>query len=196
MGNKSTKTGNNVVDKDNFVAVDDSMLISNSGSDLLHKETCSSNDVADERRGVLIVTDSGSMPSKLSLSKVSLTETESPTSSVVSSVTDGILPLGGDIKREFAVRDWDGLKMYSDFVREGLQQLGQETDGVLMLYESPSSSSENTSFHNSQVFNYVSSVHVCMYLCICEKQWRNITCVLLLLLLLLLFLLLLGVFEF
>jgi len=154
MGNKSTKTGNNVVNKDNFVAVDDSMLISNSGSDLLHKETCSSNDVADERRGVLIVTDSGSMPSKLSLSKVSLTETESPTSSVVSSVTDGILPLGGDIKREFAVRDWDGLKMYSDFVREGLQQLGQETDGVLMLYESPSSSSENTSFHNSQVFNY------------------------------------------
>lgn len=58
-----------------------------------------------------------------------------------------------DFKRK--VRNWSaGDKYYSELVKEGLEYLGKDASKVIMLYESPSSSSHETSFFNSQVFNY------------------------------------------
>jgi hypothetical protein len=81
--------------------------------------------------------------------------------SLVSSISD---PLAASLdvsehsakgrKRSLAVNKWDGVTYYAGMVKEGLDYLGKESDKVLMLYESPSSSSTETSFYNSQVFNY------------------------------------------
>jgi hypothetical protein len=47
------------------------------------------------------------------------------------------------------VKDWDGTKFYSDFIKEGLEYNKKSASKVVMLFESPSSSATNTSFHNS-----------------------------------------------
>lgn len=105
---------------------------------------------------VVIVSKDG-LSSKLNLSKTNLEETDSPTSSVTVPVE--IDSLSDDQStRDFPVHAWDGKKMYSDLISEGLQQLGKETKDVLMLYESPSSNSKDTSFQNTQVFNIVSLI--------------------------------------
>jgi hypothetical protein len=46
------------------------------------------------------------------------------------------------------VKDWDGTKFYSDFIKEGLEYNNKSAGNVVMLFESPSSSATNTSFHN------------------------------------------------
>ena len=47
------------------------------------------------------------------------------------------------------VKDWDGTKFYSDFIKEGLEYNNKSAGNVVMLFESPSSSATNTSFHNA-----------------------------------------------
>jgi hypothetical protein len=47
---------------------------------------------------------------------------------------------------------WDKKTLYSDFIQNGLQYLGKKSGNVIMLYESPSSSSTETSFFNNQTF--------------------------------------------
>ena len=108
-------------------------------------------------KAVVIVSKDG-LSTKLNLSKNNLQETDSPTSSVT--VPIKIDSLSDDQStRDFPVYAWDGKKMYSDLISEGLQQLGKDTKDVLMLYESPSSSLKDTSFQNSQVFKLVSLIY-------------------------------------
>ena len=47
---------------------------------------------------------------------------------------------------------WDGTKFYSDLIQDGLRYLNKSDEGVIMLFESPSTASKDTSFYNSQVF--------------------------------------------
>lgn len=124
---------------------------------------------------VVIVSKDG-LSSKLNLSKTNLEETDSPTSSVTVPVE--IDSLSNDQStRDFPVHAWDGKKMYSDLISEGLQQLGKETKDVLMLYESPSSNSKDTSFQNTQVFNIhdypPTSPYVKMVLAPCRYSVMN-----------------------
>jgi len=51
------------------------------------------------------------------------------------------------------VRNWKGTKFYSDYIKEGLEYLDQE-DNVMMLFETPSSSSSSNSFHNKSSFKF------------------------------------------
>ena len=113
-------------------------------------------------KAVVIVSKDG-LSTELNLSKNNLQETDSPTSSVT--VPIKIDSLSDDQStRDFPVYAWDGKKMYSDLISEGLQQLGKDTKDVLMLYESPSSSSKDTSFQNSQVFKIVSLIYFTFHL--------------------------------
>ena len=108
-------------------------------------------------KAVVIVSKDG-LSTELNLSKNNLQETDSPTSSVT--VPIKIDSLSDDQStRDFPVYAWDGKKMYSDLISEGLQQLGKDTKDVLMLYEAPSSSLKDTSFQNSQVFKLVSLIY-------------------------------------
>jgi hypothetical protein len=53
------------------------------------------------------------------------------------------------------VHSWDCTKQYSDFIKEGLEYKGVKIDdyeNVVMLFESPSSSSDQSSFHNRGKF--------------------------------------------
>jgi hypothetical protein len=82
----------------------------------------------------------------------------SETESLVSSISDPLAsPASLDTitpAQTFAVAQWDGQQYFADLVRDGLAALHKDNTNVLMLYESPSSSSTETSFYNSQVFNY------------------------------------------
>ena len=111
---------------------------------------------------VVIVSQDG-LSTKLDLPKTNLAETDSPTSSVtVPTKSDSLSD--DQSTSDFPVHAWDGKKMYSDLISEGLQQLGKDTKDVLMLYESPSSSSKDTSFQNSQVFKIVSLIYFTFHL--------------------------------
>jgi hypothetical protein len=53
------------------------------------------------------------------------------------------------------VHSWDCTKQYSQFIKEGLEYKGVKIDdyeNVVMLFESPSSSSDQSSFHNRGKF--------------------------------------------
>jgi len=62
------------------------------------------------------------------------------------------------------VKQWDGAKGYSDYIKEGLEWLKKEkpdaagassgTGQTIMLFESPSSSSTETSFHNKAKYRF------------------------------------------
>jgi hypothetical protein len=54
------------------------------------------------------------------------------------------------------VHSWDCTKQYSEFIKEGLEYKGVKIDdyeNVVMLFESPSSSSDQSSFHNRGKFD-------------------------------------------
>ena len=55
---------------------------------------------------------------------------------------------------KFKVRDWDGTKGYSDYIAQGLKYKKVENPNVVMLYESPSSSSADFTFHNKTKFKF------------------------------------------
>lgn len=54
------------------------------------------------------------------------------------------------------VTDWDPLSMkgYSEFIKEGMEYLKKDPTNVVMLFESPSSSSTESSFHNNAQFKF------------------------------------------
>lgn len=55
------------------------------------------------------------------------------------------------------VKQWNGVKLYSDYIKDGLEYKGikvEDYTDVVMLYESPSSASDQTSFHNRQKFRF------------------------------------------
>jgi hypothetical protein len=70
------------------------------------------------------------------------------TDSVISSISDV------DFHSSLHIRQWDRKKLYSDFIQDGLVSLNKRCMDVVMLYESPSSSSHETSFFNSQVYKF------------------------------------------
>jgi len=99
------------------------------------------------------------IPSELSSSQEPTEEaSSSETVSVISAVSLPTLASPSfsesSSNDSFKVEQWDGKMMYADYIRDGLRYLGKEWDNVVMLYESPSSSSTETSFHNNQVFAY------------------------------------------
>lgn len=63
-----------------------------------------------------------------------------------------LLPMLSDFDISFSklkVRDWDGQKFYSDFVKEGLEYNNKDADKIIMLFESPSSiPAGGNAFHN------------------------------------------------
>ena len=52
------------------------------------------------------------------------------------------------------VSDWDGDQCFSDLVAEGLESLDVDPSNLVMLYESPSSFSHETSFFNGNFYKY------------------------------------------
>lgn len=54
------------------------------------------------------------------------------------------------------VKDWDGTKFYSDYIKEGLiyNNKLEEAEKTIMLYESPSSSTAESSFHNKDKYKF------------------------------------------
>lgn len=55
---------------------------------------------------------------------------------------------------KFKVRDWDGKKGYSDYIADGLKYKQMENKNVVMLFESPSSSTADFSFQNKTKFRF------------------------------------------
>jgi hypothetical protein len=55
---------------------------------------------------------------------------------------------------KFIVQDWDGTKLYSDYIREGMERTDRSEERVVMLFESPSSSATDSSFHNKEKFRF------------------------------------------
>ena len=51
-------------------------------------------------------------------------------------------------KLDITIKEWDGTKFFSDFIKEGIEYNNNNPDKAIMLFESPSSSAVNTSFHN------------------------------------------------
>lgn len=72
-----------------------------------------------------------------------------------------LLPMLSDFDISFSklkVRDWDGSKFYSDFIKEGLEYNNKDVDKVIMLFESPSSiSAGGNAFHNN------GTIHKCSF---------------------------------
>jgi carbamoylphosphate synthase large subunit len=54
----------------------------------------------------------------------------------------------------FQVHDWNGLDGYSDYIAQGLKYKGMEDTNIVMLFESPSSSTAESSFHNKSKFKF------------------------------------------
>jgi len=82
----------------------------------------------------------------------SLTETQShteETASLISSISDT------EFHPSFRLEQWDRKLFFSDFIRNGLEATThKDAADIIMLYESPSSSSHETSFFNSQVYKF------------------------------------------
>jgi ATP-grasp domain len=53
-----------------------------------------------------------------------------------------------------SVRQWDRKKHYSDFILDGMKATNREASNVVMLFESPSSSSHESTFFNGQAFKF------------------------------------------
>jgi ATP-grasp domain len=55
------------------------------------------------------------------------------------------------------VKTWNGTKFYSDYIKEGLEYTGVKISDyteVVMLYESPSSATDQSTFHNREKFRF------------------------------------------
>jgi len=54
------------------------------------------------------------------------------------------------------VTDWDpeSMKGYSEYIKEGMEYLKKDPSRVVMLFESPSSSTTEASFHNNDKFKF------------------------------------------
>jgi hypothetical protein len=118
------------------------------------KETPSLDDNADEQERLL-----EELPNQVIILNtppdkdvLSLTETHSltqETDSLISSISDVDF-----FHPSLFIKQWDHKMLFSDFIQEGLHSMQKKITNVVMLYESPSSSSHETSFFNSQVYKF------------------------------------------
>lgn len=69
--------------------------------------------------------------------------------SVISALSDVAFSPG-----RITVTQWDRKKYYSDFILEGMKETNRDTSNVVMLFESPSSCSHNSTFFNGQAFKF------------------------------------------
>jgi hypothetical protein len=78
------------------------------------------------------------------------------TSTVVSDETASIASALSDpeLTASFHVHAWDKKMGYSDLIRNGLRSLNKDNGEIIMLFESPSSSSTETSFFNSSAYKF------------------------------------------
>lgn len=73
------------------------------------------------------------------------------TASVVSSLSNSISE-----KPSRAIKKWDGKKLFSDLILDGMQYLDQRDSEGVMIFEAPSSSEDGgSSFYNTQVFRFL-----------------------------------------
>jgi hypothetical protein len=82
---------------------------------------------------------------------ISSTDESSVSVSVVSSVSDLDI---SSIPPVFRVKSWDRTSGYSDYIRDGLRYLNRDESEVVMLFESPSSASSDSTFFNCQVYKF------------------------------------------
>jgi ATP-grasp domain len=77
-------------------------------------------------------------------------------SSVVSSVSDDLdfAVAASSSLSAFRVKPWDLKSGYSDYIRDGLRYLNRNDAEVVMLFESPSSASSDSTFFNCQVYKF------------------------------------------
>mmetsp|Transcript_3436 Transcript_3436/g.6444 ORF Transcript_3436/g.6444 Transcript_3436/m.6444 type:complete len:505 (-) Transcript_3436:200-1714(-) len=89
-----------------------------------------------------------------------LTETENLENKDASTAETPMVASLSDIDFTFnklKVKAWDRKKFYSDYIREGLEERGvkiSDYTDVIMLYESPSSASSETSFQNREKYRF------------------------------------------
>jgi len=94
-------------------------------------------------------------------------DTEIPTSTLVivteTEKVEGHDTILGDVELskldfslegKFKCRDWDGKKGYSDYIADGLKYKDISDTNIVMLFESPSSSTSESSFHNKSKFRF------------------------------------------
>lgn len=87
---------------------------------------------------LLIITETATLDDRSSASKQLLT-----------SISDLDFEVHGKLK----VKNWNGKKYYSDYIAEGLAYKNEKRD-VVMLFESPSSSTAESTFHNKTSFKF------------------------------------------
>jgi hypothetical protein len=54
----------------------------------------------------------------------------------------------------FRVKAWDRKTRYSDLIADGLRYKNRDTSNVILLFESPSTSTTDSSFYNGQVYKF------------------------------------------
>jgi ATP-grasp domain len=85
-------------------------------------------------------------------------ESQTVTTSSADDTDSVISGLSGEVIAEatpgIMVKKWDQTKHYSDLILEGLVATQRDTSNVVMLFESPSSSSHEASFFNGQGFKF------------------------------------------
>lgn len=81
-------------------------------------------------------------------------ETQTITTDDSESLVSALSEVGFFSSPSLRVCDWDKKRHYSDLIREGLVATKRNPSNVVMLFESPSSSSHDTSFFNGQAFKF------------------------------------------
>ena len=84
------------------------------------------------------------LPAPLSVAK----NEEQLIDTAVSASMNPVTPISDVAKLDVTVKEWDGTKLFSDYIKAGMEYNNNNSDKAVMLFESPSSSAINTSFHN------------------------------------------------
>ena len=126
--------GNSIV-KESTVAVTEDIVVE------LQKE----NKEPVEQAKVVIVTGKALQGVSLTTETRSLTD---ETESLISGISDY------DFAPSFRCKSWNGKARYSDMIQDGLRYLKKDTSNVVMLFESPSTSAQDSSFYNGQVYKF------------------------------------------
>lgn len=99
-----------------------------------------------------------SVPSKNFMSlKDDLTAATVETQTITTDDSDSIISALSEVmfpSDRIMVKAWDKKKHYSDLIFDGLKSTNRDTSKVVMLFESPSSSSHETTFFNGQAFKF------------------------------------------
>jgi hypothetical protein len=120
--------------------------------DLLAKEAGLDDYAEEQERSLEELPDQviilNTPPQKDCLSSTEIHSLTQETDSLISSISDV------DFHPSPFIKQWDHKTLFSDFIQDGLILMKKKSTNVVMLYESPSSSSHETSFFNSQVYKF------------------------------------------